>query len=124
MVISALQHVAVNSITLVFPLIIAREAGLPPGQRVEFVSVSMLAMGISTILLRARARFAGCGYLCPADFSQIYVGPSLFAVHFGRLPLAFGMTTEMNGELLWILAKLFPKRWINHTIRSDSRVTL
>jgi xanthine permease XanP len=92
MVISALQHVAVNSVTLVFPLIIAREAGLPPGQLVEFVSLSMLAMGISTILLCARWRFAGCGYLCPAGFSQIYVGPALFAVHLGGLPLAFGMT--------------------------------
>ncbi len=92
MVISALQHVAVNSITLVFPLIIAREAGLPLGQLLEFVSLSMLAMGISTILLCARWRFAGCGYLCPAGFSQIYVGPSLFAVHLGGLPLAFGMT--------------------------------
>ena len=92
MVISALQHVAVNSITLIFPLIIAREAGLPPGQLVEFVSLSMLAMGISTILLCARSRFAGCGYLCPAGFSQIYVGPSLFAVHLGGMPLAVGMT--------------------------------
>jgi NCS2 family nucleobase:cation symporter-2 len=92
MVISALQHVAVNSITLVFPLIIAREAGLPPGQLVEFVSLSMFAMGISTILLCARCRFAGCGYLCPAGFSQIYVGPSLFAVHLGGMPLACGMT--------------------------------
>jgi xanthine permease XanP len=91
-VVSALQHAAVNSITLLFPLIIAREAGLPPGQLVEFVSLSMLAMGVSTILLCARWRFAGCGYLCPAGFSQIYVGPSLFAVHFGGLALVFGMT--------------------------------
>jgi NCS2 family nucleobase:cation symporter-2 len=105
MVISALQHVAVNSITLVFPLIIAREAGLPPGQLVEFVSLSMLAMGISTILLCARWRFAGCGYLCPAGFSQIYVGPSLFAVHLGGLPLAFGMTA-LAGILQFAIAPL------------------
>ena len=105
MVISALQHVAVNSVTLVFPLIIAREAGLPLGQLVDFVSLSMLAMGISTILLCARWRFAGCGYLCPAGFSQIYVGPSLFAVHLGGLPLAFGMTA-LAGILQFAIAPL------------------
>jgi xanthine permease XanP len=105
MVISALQHVAVNSITLVFPLIVAREAGLPLGQLVDFVSLSMLAMGISTILLCARWRFAGCGYLCPAGFSQIYIGPSLFAVHFGGLPLAFGMTA-VAGILQFAFAPL------------------
>jgi NCS2 family nucleobase:cation symporter-2 len=105
MVVSALQHVVVNSITLIFPLIIAREAHLPPGQRVEFVSLSMLAMGISTILLCARWRFAGCGYLCPAGFSQIFIGPSLFALHFGGLPLVFGMTA-VAGILQFAIAPL------------------
>lgn len=92
LVISALQHVAVNSVTLIFPVIIAHEAGLPLKQTVEFVSLSMFALGISTILLCARWKFVGCGYLCPAGFSQIYIGPSLFAVHLGGLALVFGMT--------------------------------
>ena len=92
LVISALQHVAVNSVTLIFPVIIAHEAGLPVGQMVEFVSLSMFALGISTIFLCAQYKFVGCGYLCPAGFSQIFVGPSLFAVHIGGLPLVFGMT--------------------------------
>jgi NCS2 family nucleobase:cation symporter-2 len=92
LMISALQHVCVNSVTLIFPMIIAREASLPLGQMVEFVSLSMFALGISTILLCARWRFAGSSYLCPAGFSQIYIGPSLLAVHLGGLPLVFGMT--------------------------------
>ena len=104
-VVSALQHVAVNSITLLFPLIIAREAGLQPGQLVEFVSLSMLAMGVSTILMCARWPVVGCGYLCPAGFSQIYVGPSLFAVHLGGLPLVFGMTA-VAGLIQFAIAPL------------------
>ncbi len=108
-VFSALQHVAVNSITLIFPLIVAREAGLPSGQLVEFMSLSMLAMGISTILLCARSRFIGCGYLCPTGFSQIYVGPSLFAVHFGGLASVFGMTA-VAGLIQLAIAPLL-RRW-------------
>jgi len=92
LLISALQHVAVNSVTLIFPVIIAHEAGLPLKQTVEFVSLSMFALGISTIFLCAQWKFVGCGYLCPAGFSQIYIGPSLFAVHLGGLALVLGMT--------------------------------
>jgi xanthine permease XanP len=92
LVISALQHVAVNSVTLIFPLIIAREAGLPLREMAEFLSLSMFALGLSTIFLCAQWKFVGCGYLCPAGFSQIYVGPSLSAVHIGGLPVVFGMT--------------------------------
>jgi xanthine permease XanP len=92
LMISALQHVCVNSVTLIFPMIIAREANVPLGQMVEFVSLSMFALGISTIFLCARWKFGGSGYLCPAGFSQIYIGPSLLAAHLGGLPLVFGMT--------------------------------
>ena len=108
-VFSALQHVAVNSITLIFPVIIAREAGLPPGQLIDVISLAMLAMGISTILLCARWRFVGCGYLCPTGLSQIFVGPSLFAVHFGGLPLVFGMTA-VAGIIQVAIAPLL-RRW-------------
>ena len=35
--------------------------------------------GVATILLCTRSRYTGCGYLCPAGFTQIYLGPSLLA---------------------------------------------
>ena len=91
-IVSALQHVAVISNTIVFPLILAREAGLATGQFLDFVSVSMLTLGIATILLCMQSRYLGSGYLCPAGFTQIYVGPSLFALHHGGLGFVFGMT--------------------------------
>jgi len=93
LVISAIQHVAVNAITLVFPLIIAHEAGLVGGRLINFVSVSMLALGLATTLLCMRSRVIGSGYLCPAGYSQIYIGPSLFALEHGGIALVFGMTT-------------------------------
>src|ERR1700674_1653747 len=85
LIISALQHVAVMAITILYPLILAHEAGLTATDLLDFVSLSMLALGVSTVLLCANSRYVGCGYLCPAGFTQVYLGPSLFALHYGGL---------------------------------------
>jgi xanthine permease XanP len=92
LIISALQHVAVMAITILYPLILAHEAGLAATELLDFVSLSMLALGVSTVLLCAKSRYVGSGYLCPAGFTQIYLGPSLFALHYGGLAVVFGMT--------------------------------
>ena len=92
LVFSALQHVAVMAITVLYPLILAREAKLAGTELLDFISVSMLALGVATVLLCARSRYVGCGYLCPAGYTQIYLGPSLFALQHGGLALVFGMT--------------------------------
>lgn len=89
---SALQHVGVAAITLVYPLILARTAGLSGTALIDFVSLTMLAMGVATVLFCIRSRFIGCGFLCPACFTQIYLGPSLYALNQGGFALVYGMT--------------------------------
>jgi NCS2 family nucleobase:cation symporter-2 len=105
LIISALQHVAVMAITILYPLILAHEAGLTATDLVDFVSLSMLALGVSTVLLCANSRYVGCGYLCPGGFTQIYLGPSLFALHYGGLAVVFGMTA-VAGVLQLAIAPL------------------
>ena len=92
LVASAVQHVAVIAITLIFPLILGAEAGLNRVQLIDLVSWSMLAIGDSDDLLCLRSGLVGCGYLCPACYTAIFLGPSLFALQRGGLPLVFGMT--------------------------------
>jgi NCS2 family nucleobase:cation symporter-2 len=92
LIMASLQQVAVISNSLAYPIILAREAGLSGTHMLDFVSLSMLTLGVATVLLCAKSRFIGCGYLCPADYTQIYLGPSLFAVKIGGLALACGMT--------------------------------
>jgi xanthine permease XanP len=92
LVMASLQQVAVMSNSLAYPIILAREAGLSGSQMLDFVSLSMLTLGIATVLLCAKSRFIGSGYLCPAGYTQIYLGPSLYAVKIGGLALAYGMT--------------------------------
>ena len=91
-IVAGLQQVALMSNSLVYPIILGREAHLSPDRLLDFVSLSMLALGIATLLLCAKSRFIGCGYLCPAAYTQIYLGPSISAAQVGGLPLVFGMT--------------------------------
>jgi NCS2 family nucleobase:cation symporter-2 len=52
----------------------------------------MLGLGVGTLLLCTRGRFIGCGYLCPAGYTQIFLSGSLPAMQVGGLKLMFGMT--------------------------------
>jgi len=92
LIVAGLQQVALISNSLLYPIILGREAHLSPEQLLDFVSLSMLALGMATLLLSAKSRFVGSGYLCPAGYTQFYLGPSLTAAHMGGLALAFGMT--------------------------------
>lgn len=89
---SAAQHIALMAVTLVFPIILAREAGLVGNQFLDLVSLSMLGLGAATVVFCLASPYAGSGFLCPAAFTAIYLGPSLFALRQGGLALVFGMT--------------------------------
>jgi NCS2 family nucleobase:cation symporter-2 len=92
LIVSALQHIGVMAITLIFPIVIAREANLSGAQFLDLVSLSMLGLGIATVCFCIRSKFIGSGYLCGAAYTAIFLGPSLFALRQGGLALVFGMT--------------------------------
>ena len=52
----------------------------------------MLGLGVATVCFSVRSYYVGSGYLCPAAYTAIYMGPALFALHHGGLALVFGMT--------------------------------
>lgn len=89
---SALQHVGILAIFLVFPVVIARTAHLPEDRILDLVSFSLLAMGIGAVLPALNRGPVGSGYVSPSQFSSAYVVPSLVAVKTGGLALVFGMT--------------------------------
>jgi NCS2 family nucleobase:cation symporter-2 len=113
-VVSALQQVGLISIFLLFPLLVCREALLPPDQILDVLSLSMLAMGATAILPALNRGPVGSGYLCPSIFTVAYLGPSLAALKAGGLPLVFGMTVFAGcveaalSRLLRHLRPLFP----------------
>lgn len=92
LIVAGLQQVALMSNSLLYPIILGREAHLSPDRLLNFVSLSMLALAIAALLLCAKGRFIGCGYLVPGGYTQVFLGASLSAAQTGGLPLVFGMT--------------------------------
>lgn len=105
---STVQHVAVITTLLVYPVILATEAKLSASQLLDLVALSMIALGVATVLMTMRSRWVGSGYLCPAGFSLIYLGPSLYALHHGGLAAAFGMTMAA-GIVQLCIAPILPR---------------
>jgi xanthine permease XanP len=89
-----LQHVFILFISLIFPAIIVNLLGpaIDPHTARSFVSLSMIAGGVITILQAIRTRHFGSGYLCPSVCGPSYLSASILAVTTGGLPLLFGMT--------------------------------
>jgi xanthine permease XanP len=90
--VSGLQHVGLNSIFLIFPLLVTRETHLPAQASLDILSWSMLALAVGSILQALPRGQVGARFLCPSVFTAAYLGPSLAAVKTGGLALVFGMT--------------------------------
>jgi xanthine permease XanP len=89
---TALQHVAVFPIVMIFPLLVSRAAGAPAATAVSMMSLGMLVLGVATIVQALPRGPVGSGYFAPTAFHPSYLGPSLVAAKLGGLPLVFGMT--------------------------------
>lgn len=109
--VSGIQHLVLISIRLLFPLLVAREAGLPARQILDVLGVSMLVMGVATVLQALPTGPVGSGYLCPPSFTSAYIAPSMLAARVGGMPLVFGMTLFgglIEGALSRVLRPLRP----------------
>jgi xanthine permease XanP len=108
---SALQHVGLIAIFLVFPLLVVRESGAPAALSADILSISVIALGVAAVLQALPRGPVGSGFCCPANYSAIYLAPALAAIKMGGLPLLFGMTTAaglLEAALSPILRRLRP----------------
>lgn len=109
-----LQHVCIALMSLAYPVIIALEAGGTHLDAASLVSMSLIAMGVATLLQAARRGPVGSGYLVPHITLAVYLGPSLLAAQVGGLGLVFGMTIFAGvfglvfAQLVRRFRKLFP----------------
>ena len=87
---NGLQHVALISVNLVYPVLVFRACGASPALVTELLSVGLCVLGIASFLQANRR--TGSGYMCPATFTATYIAPSLLAAKAGGLALVFGMT--------------------------------
>jgi xanthine permease XanP len=91
-VVSAIQHVGVIAIFMIYPLIVAREAGAQPAEIAAILRMGMLALAVAVVLQAIPRGPVGSRFLAPPIFTGVYLAPSLLAVKLGGLPLVWGMT--------------------------------
>jgi len=90
--ISAVQHLGVLAIFLVYPLIVARQAGTPPDQITNMLQLCMIVLALAVFLQALPRGPVGSRFLAPSIFTGVYLAPSLLAAKSGGLPLVWGMT--------------------------------
>lgn len=90
--ITAIQHVGVIAIFMVYPLMIGREAGVTADVLANILRLGMLALAVAVVLQALPRGPVGSRLLAPSSFTGVYLAPSLLAVQIGGLPLLWGMT--------------------------------
>ena len=90
--ISAVQHVGVIAIFMIYPLIIGREAGVSADVLSAMLRMGMLALAVAVLLQALPRGPVGSRFLAPSIFTGVYLAPSMLAVKTGGLPLLWGMT--------------------------------
>ena len=91
-VISAVQHVGVIAIFMIYPLVVSRAAHAPAEEIVAILRMSMLALAVAVLLQALPRGPVGSRFLAPSIFTGVYLAPSLLAAKLGGLPLVWGMT--------------------------------
>ena len=92
LVLLGLQHMAVVTSSLVIPLLVARAAGVDPASLPAILAMSMLAIGIASLIQAFPLGRFGSGYLVPGFCSVNYFPASMLAATAGGMPLVFGLT--------------------------------
>ncbi|RKZ26681.1 xanthine permease [bacterium] len=91
LLVSAFQHVMLMVMSLGISIIFANQIGSSLKFTTAFISFSMLAAGIGSIIQSVGLPFIGSGYLCPNICGPSYFSLSLSAAWVGGLPLMRGM---------------------------------
>lgn len=87
-----LQHIFILTAYLIFPVIIIQAIGGSDFQAATMVQMSMVAMGITTVVQALRQGPIGSGYLAPSGNGPAYLSATLLAAKAGGLSLVCGMT--------------------------------
>ncbi|WP_181391595.1 uracil-xanthine permease family protein [Methanospirillum lacunae] len=91
-----LQHALLIATSFVFPLILIRASGMGTSEAGFFLSMTIMAVGIGTILQSLKGHYIGSGFLCPSFAALFFIPPATAAYALGGLGLMSAMTA-MSG---------------------------
>src|SRR5262249_734013 len=107
-IVVALQHVLAIAVNLVYPLVLARQAGLSAEATADILRVGMVALAVGVLLQAIPRGPIGCHYLAPAVYGSPYLAPGLLAIDMGGMPLFWGMTI-VGGISTLVFASLWQR---------------
>jgi xanthine permease XanP len=109
---SAAQQVAILSIYMIYPLILARQANLQVGEIISILQLGCVVLAVAVLLQALPRGPVGSRLLAPSVFTGIYLASSMAAVRAGGMPLVWGMMivagfVEMALSLVWRRLRAF-----------------
>lgn len=105
---NAVQHVVVLSPALIYVLIVLEAAHTSNGDILRAVSLSLIALGIGSVLQCQKRRYFGSGYLAAFVFDAPYLSASVLAAQIGGMGLVCGMTV-FAGLVEMGLSRIIPR---------------
>ena len=99
-IVIAVQHVLAIAVNLVYPLVLAREAGMSAEAAADMLRIGMVALAAGAVLQAIPRGPIGCHYLAPLVYGSPYLAPGFLAIHMGGMPLFWGMTIVAGLSLL------------------------
>ena len=85
------QHIFIITVYFIFPVIIVKSIGGSHTDATDMIKMSMIAIGVTTILQAVNKGPVGSGYLCPSGNGPAYLPAQLLAAQTGGLSLVCGM---------------------------------
>ena len=101
----AINHISAVVPTLFLAVYVSRQANISGEALGNFISLTLLSMGIASLLQALRGRFVGSGFPAVASFNTTYIAAGVMAVKSGGIPLLAGMTV-MSGIIEVALAPI------------------
>ena len=105
---NALQHVVILSPALIYVLFVLEAAHASKGETLQAISLSLIALGVGSVLQCQKRRYFGSGYLAAFVFDAPYLSASILAAQLGGMPLVCGMTVFAGGIEMG-LSRLIPR---------------
>lgn len=105
---NAVQHVVVLSPALIYVLIVLEAAHTNAIDILHTISLSLVALGIGSVLQCQKRRYFGSGYLAAFVFDAPYLSASVLAAQIGGMALVCGMTV-FAGLVEMGLSRVIPR---------------
>jgi NCS2 family nucleobase:cation symporter-2 len=108
-----LEHIIILSVAFIFPILLISAAHDSVAGAFHMIQATMLAMGITTILLALSRRFFGSGYLACAINDPAYLPMAFAALKIGGLPLLYTINYLQSIIQILFAEMIFRiRRWI------------